>query len=98
MSANAPVVAVEPVVAGHSGHGDSGFAKLDYQLHDYPGPVRTSLFAQLERVPRSSRGEYELTSAISQLIEAGKLLRIFAIEGHWRDIGRPEDLEDITDF
>ena len=60
--------------------------------------VRTSLFAQLERVPRSSRGEYELTSAISQLIEAGKLLRIFAIEGHWRDIGRPEDLEDITDF
>jgi len=60
--------------------------------------VRTSLFEQLERVPRSSRGEYELTSAISQLIEAGKLLRIFAIEGHWRDIGRPEDLEDITDF
>jgi UDP-N-acetylglucosamine diphosphorylase / glucose-1-phosphate thymidylyltransferase / UDP-N-acetylgalactosamine diphosphorylase / glucosamine-1-phosphate N-acetyltransferase / galactosamine-1-phosphate N-acetyltransferase len=55
--------------------------------------VRPSLFDELERVPKSSRGEYELTSAISQLIEKGKLLRIFPIEGRWRDIGRPEDLE-----
>jgi NDP-sugar pyrophosphorylase family protein len=55
--------------------------------------VRASLFDELERVPRSSRGEYELTSAISQSIEKGKLLRIFPIEGRWRDIGRPEDLE-----
>ena len=55
--------------------------------------VRASLFEELERVPKSSRGEYELTSAISQLIEKGKLLKILPIEGHWRDIGRPEDLE-----
>jgi NDP-sugar pyrophosphorylase family protein len=60
--------------------------------------VRASLFEELERVPRSSRGEYELTSAISQLIEGGKLLRIFPIEGQWRDIGRPEDLEAVRDF
>jgi NDP-sugar pyrophosphorylase family protein len=58
--------------------------------------VRSSLFAELERVPKSSRGEYELTSAISQLIEDGKLLRIFPIEGQWRDIGRPEDLEALS--
>jgi NDP-sugar pyrophosphorylase family protein len=57
--------------------------------------VRASLFEELERVPMSSRGEYELTSAISQLIEEGKLLRIFPIEGQWRDIGRPEDLEAL---
>ena len=57
--------------------------------------VRSSLFAELECVPRSSRGEFELTSAISQLIEGGKLLRIFPIEGQWRDIGRPEDLEAL---
>jgi NCS2 family nucleobase:cation symporter-2 len=25
-------------------HGDRGFVKLDYQLHDYPGPVKTALF------------------------------------------------------
>ena len=40
MSANAGVAA-EPEAAGHS---DRGFAKLDYQLHDYPGPVKTALF------------------------------------------------------
>jgi UDP-N-acetylglucosamine diphosphorylase / glucose-1-phosphate thymidylyltransferase / UDP-N-acetylgalactosamine diphosphorylase / glucosamine-1-phosphate N-acetyltransferase / galactosamine-1-phosphate N-acetyltransferase len=57
--------------------------------------VRASLFEELERVPKSSRGEYELTSAISQLIESGKLLRIFPIEGQWRDIGRPEDLQAL---
>ena len=57
--------------------------------------VRPSLFAELERAPKSSRGEYELTSAISQLIDGGKLLRVFPIEGHWRDIGRPEDLEAL---
>ena len=55
--------------------------------------VRASLFDELERVPRSSRGEYELTSAISQSIEKGKVMKIFPIEGRWRDIGRPEDLE-----
>ena len=60
--------------------------------------VRASLFEELERAPMSSRAEYELTSAISQLIESGKLLRIFPIEGQWRDIGRPEDLDAVRDF
>jgi UDP-N-acetylglucosamine diphosphorylase / glucose-1-phosphate thymidylyltransferase / UDP-N-acetylgalactosamine diphosphorylase / glucosamine-1-phosphate N-acetyltransferase / galactosamine-1-phosphate N-acetyltransferase len=55
--------------------------------------ARPCLFEELKRVPRSPRGEYELTSAISQLIDSGKLLRIFPIAGKWRDIGRPEDLE-----
>jgi NDP-sugar pyrophosphorylase family protein len=57
--------------------------------------VRTSLFAELERVPKSSRGEYELTSAIAQLIDGGKFLKIFPVQGNWRDIGRPEDLEGL---
>src|SRR5580704_429262 len=60
--------------------------------------MRASLFEELERVPKSSRGEYELTSAVSQLIEKGNLLRIFPIEGQWRDIGRPEDLEAAGNF
>ena len=41
---------------GHAGHaGDRGFAKLDFELNDYPGAVKTSLFGiqhvtvQLER-------------------------------------------------
>ena len=31
--------------AVHAGHGaDRGFTKLDFELNDYPGPVKTSLF------------------------------------------------------
>lgn len=50
------------------------------------------LFPELERTPLSSRGEYELTSAITQLLEAGRLLKLCALEGLWLDVGRPEDL------
>ena len=53
---------------------------------------RPSIFDELRRVPMSSRGEYELTSGVAQLVEGSKVLRIFPIEGQWRDIGRPEDL------
>jgi dTDP-glucose pyrophosphorylase len=52
-----------------------------------------AVFEELERVPLSARGEYEATSAISQMIEAGKRLRLFALDGDWLDVGRPEDLE-----
>jgi NDP-sugar pyrophosphorylase family protein len=53
---------------------------------------RPSIFEELRQVPRSSRGEFELTSALAQLLARGALVRIFPIEGFWRDIGRPEDL------
>lgn len=43
MSAHAPEAGT-PGAAGHADHGDRGFAKLDYQLNDYPGPVKTTLF------------------------------------------------------
>jgi NDP-sugar pyrophosphorylase family protein len=59
--------------------------------------ARNSLFVELARVPKSTRGEFELTSGISQLIERGRLLRIFPVTGQWRDIGRPEDLEAVRD-
>src|SRR5262249_48814739 len=54
---------------------------------------RSSIFDYVETTPLSPRGEYELTGAVAQLIEQGKLARLFPIEGGWRDIGRPEDLE-----
>jgi len=31
-------------VEASADHGERGFAKLDYQLNDYPGPVKTALF------------------------------------------------------
>jgi NDP-sugar pyrophosphorylase family protein len=60
--------------------------------------ARPSLFSELAKTPRSPRGEFELTSAIAQLIENGKRLRLFPIAGDWRDIGRPEDLAAFGDF
>jgi len=54
---------------------------------------RSSVFNYLERVPRSSRGEFELTTALELLIDAGACAMIHALEGDWLDVGRPEDLE-----
>ena len=53
---------------------------------------RPSIFDELQQVPLSPRGEYELTSAVCQLLEKGRNVRLFPIEGAWRDIGRPEDV------
>lgn len=57
---------------------------------------RPSIFAEIERVPLSPRGEYEITSAIDQLIAAGSKLRAVEIKGDWRDVGRPEDLAEAA--
>src|SRR5260221_29096 len=56
---------------------------------------RPSIFDELQRAPKSPRGEYELTSAVAQLLESGKRLDLFPIEGQWRYIGRPADLEAL---
>jgi UDP-N-acetylglucosamine diphosphorylase / glucose-1-phosphate thymidylyltransferase / UDP-N-acetylgalactosamine diphosphorylase / glucosamine-1-phosphate N-acetyltransferase / galactosamine-1-phosphate N-acetyltransferase len=53
---------------------------------------RSAIFDELAHVPLSSRGEYELTSAVEQLLARNALLLLYPIEGAWRDIGRPEDL------
>jgi len=59
---------------------------------------RPRVFAEIDRVPLSSRGEYELTSAIEQMIDGGRKLRAVEIKGAWRDIGRPEDLSAAGQF
>ena len=54
---------------------------------------RPTVFEELERVPLSVRGEYELTSALSQMIERGLRLLLYPLQGAWRDVGRPGDLD-----
>ena len=54
-----------------------------------------SVFAELERLPLSPRGEYELTDAVSQMLQGGASFIWHGIEGFWRDIGRPEDLQGV---
>ena len=53
---------------------------------------RPNVFEEIDRVPLSVRGEYEITDAFAQMIAAGRRLRAVEIHGAWRDIGRPEDL------
>jgi dTDP-glucose pyrophosphorylase len=57
---------------------------------------RPILFDYLDRVTASPRGEYELTSALDLMLEDGLDLRISAIQGDWRDVGRPEDLDAVN--
>jgi len=53
---------------------------------------RPEVFDELERVPRSPRGEYELTSAIAQLIAGVARVLMHPVRGPWLDVGRPEDV------
>lgn len=59
---------------------------------------RPSIFEALERVELSPRGEYELTDAVHAIVDSGRPVAWHAIEGFWRDIGRPEDLPEASRF
>lgn len=59
---------------------------------------RPSVYAALERVPVSPRGEYELTSALSLMIASGERLLLGPVRGQWRDVGRPEDVAAAEDI
>lgn len=54
------------------------------------------IFSEIDLAPRSERGEYEITTAIRQLITRGRPVRMFEIDGAWRDVGRPEDLAEAA--
>ena len=59
---------------------------------------RPSIFEALDRVELSPRGEYELTDAVHAVVGSGRPVGWYAIEGFWRDIGRPEDLPEASRF
>jgi dTDP-glucose pyrophosphorylase len=54
---------------------------------------RPAIFAALKNIGKSARGEYELTSAYQDMIQHGDLVRLYVVNGPWKDIGRPEDIE-----
>lgn len=58
---------------------------------------RPVIFDYLERLAPSVRNEYEITSAFEMMLADGLELRISAVEGVWRDVGRPEDLTAVND-
>jgi dTDP-glucose pyrophosphorylase len=50
------------------------------------------IFADIERLPRSPRGEYELPQAVAAVLARGGLVRALPLRGFWSDLGTPEDL------
>lgn len=59
---------------------------------------RAPIFDELASIPQSPRGEYELPTAVEQLLARGARVRIHAIEGAWRDVGRPEDIPEAENL
>jgi UTP-glucose-1-phosphate uridylyltransferase len=53
---------------------------------------RPALFTYTARLQKSPRGEYELTDAISALVEAGHRIAGLEIQGRWVDVRDPEVL------
>jgi dTDP-glucose pyrophosphorylase len=53
---------------------------------------RPALFTFTARLQKSPRGEYELTDAISALIESGHRIAGLEIQGRWVDVRDPEVL------
>jgi UDP-N-acetylglucosamine diphosphorylase / glucose-1-phosphate thymidylyltransferase / UDP-N-acetylgalactosamine diphosphorylase / glucosamine-1-phosphate N-acetyltransferase / galactosamine-1-phosphate N-acetyltransferase len=54
------------------------------------------MFDEMAAVPKSERGEYEITAAIARAIEHGRAVRMFEMRGAWRDVGRPDDLNQAA--
>jgi NDP-sugar pyrophosphorylase family protein len=58
--------------------------------------MKPAVFPYLDRLEPSPRNEYELTSIFEAMLHDGLELRIGAMEGAWRDVGRPEDLDAVN--
>jgi len=54
------------------------------------------IFEEIETTPKSPRGEYEITTSIAQLIDRRRAVRMFEMQGAWRDVGRPGDLDEAS--
>jgi dTDP-glucose pyrophosphorylase len=57
---------------------------------------RPVIFNYLEHITPSARNEYELTSALDDMLSDGLELRVSEVRGSWHDVGRPEDLDAVN--
>ena len=52
-----------------------------------------SVWAEIDRLEPSARGEYELPQAVAALVASGARVVAVPVEGEWFDVGTAEDLE-----
>ena len=57
---------------------------------------RASIFTHIAQLPKSPRGEYELTDAIRTLAQSGCVVRVFELTGEWADVRDPEVLAELN--
>ena len=57
---------------------------------------RPSIFEYTARLKLSPRGEYELTDAIRELAQSGKVVRVVELKGDWADVRDPEVLASLN--
>lgn len=55
------------------------------------------VFDKLPLITKSPRGEYEVTDVIS-LLASEKKVKVKIIKDYWKDFGRPEDVEKLSNF
>ena len=54
------------------------------------------IFDYTSRLELSPRGEYELTDAISAMVEDGRVVRAAKLEGDWADVRDPDVLAELN--
>jgi len=54
----------------------------------------SAIWQQLGKLKPSPRGEYEITDAITGLIDSGEEVRAEEMVGFWSDVGTPQALQD----
>ncbi|MBN2155394.1 MAG: NTP transferase domain-containing protein [Candidatus Lokiarchaeota archaeon] len=58
-----------------------------------------SIFTSIEKTPKSSRNEYELTDAIELFLREGNKMRALNVsDEYWNDIGRPWDILEANQY
>jgi NDP-sugar pyrophosphorylase family protein len=79
------IIEKPPQGTSTSNWNNSGLMVFSPRLFDYSAALKPS-----------ARGEYEITDAIRAMIQDKRMIHGFKLEGFWSDVGRPEDLEVVT--